>query len=225
MAVGDHDDILNRLLSQTPESWFGADHPVLNVVLEGYVNTAKFHYNDQYLYSKLQTRIKTATDIYLDGISKDFLGDLLPRRDGEKDDLYRKRILATILQMKATRPAMENALFLLTGYKPVIFEPRRDGTFYNVNCYCNHSLYGSSSMPYQCFIDVYVGAFQGMSGYGAYNIPIMSYSTVAPVQQNWYGSDSLEKTEITDADIYQIINLTKCEGTICYTRIHRGPPP
>jgi hypothetical protein len=225
MAVGDKEDILNRLLSQIPEKWFGTDHPLVNQTLSAYVNTAYFNYNDQYLYTKLQTRIKTATDVFLDMISKDFLGNLLPRRSDENDESFRNRILATILQLKATRRAMYNALYLLTGYPPTIFEPWRDGSYYNVNAFYGKSKYGSFNFAYQCFIDVYAGEYQGLVGYGGYDTDVMTYNTVNPNQKNYYANESLGKVIVTDFDIYQLINLTKCEGTVCWTRIHRTAPP
>ena len=46
----------------------------------------------------------------LDLISQDFFGSVLPRRAGESDDNYRNRILANVMRLKCTRPAMISAL-------------------------------------------------------------------------------------------------------------------
>jgi len=222
--IGSDNDLYRRLLTQLAD-WFGnvGSHPVLDVVLEAFINTGTFHYT-QYQYVVLQTRIKTATDDNLDQISKDFLGDELPRRGDESDDSYRNRILATILQEKATRYGMSNALYILTGYYPLIFEPWNsvDAGACNSTAYCNISYCGSGSYPYQCFIDVYVSGYTGMGNYGGCNTNVMGCNIIDVNARNWCGGGSLDSTPISDDDIYKLINLTKQEGTICWVKIIRG---
>jgi hypothetical protein len=130
MAVGDSQDIYNRLIQNLP-AWFGggpdadgnnSNHPNLDDLLEIFITTYYYQYNNEYLYTILQERIQTATDINLDLISQDYMGNYLPRLANESDNTYRKRILANVIQIKATRPAMYNALLILTGFPPIIYE-------------------------------------------------------------------------------------------------------
>lgn len=229
ITVGSHQDIYNRLVYEQLPSWFGTDHAVLDTILEGLINTGMFNYQ-QYLYVVAQQRLQTATEDNLDLISKDYLGDELPRRAGEDDTSYRNRISATLLQEKATRFGMDNALYILTGFHPVIFEPwnPQDCGGYNVADfpqtigYSTHGSYGSGSYAYQCFIDVYVSPFQGMGSYSGYNDYFGGYNAAGDTAQLWYGGASEQTTIISDADIYKVINLTKVEGTVCWVSIHRN---
>lgn len=213
-----------RLLQQLP-SWWGTDHPIVDVLLRGFVTTAVLNYL-QFRYVFSQLRIQTATGNNLDLISLDYFGGTLPRHTNEPDFSYRNRILATLLQEKTTRYGMSNALFLLTGIQPIIFEP---WNFYDCGAYNNvetlayntHGLYGSGSYPGQVFIDVFVNAFSTMGYYNGYNDYYFGYNAVGDLARGWYGNDSLIREIVTDEDIYQVINITKPEGILCWVRIHR----
>jgi len=232
MATGSAVDIYNRLLTQLPP-WFGGSHPVLDVVLSAYVQTASFAYNSQVQYLPPQMRIQTAYGDNLDLISQDYFGGSLPRRDGENDDTFRQRILATLLQEKATRRGMDNALYILTGFHPTIFEPwfPTDTGGYNVPsslAYGDSSVpgsgfgsYGSGSYAYQAFVDVYVSQYQGLGVYSGYNSDYGGYNAYGAPATFWYGGESLINAIITDQDIYHTINLTKVYGTIIWVAIHR----
>lgn len=219
--------IYNRLIAQLPP-WYGTDHSVLDAVLQGYVATAGFNYR-QLMYDLVQMRLQTAIGDNLDLISQDYFGGALPRRDDEDDYSFRTRISANLLQERATRRGMENALYILTGYYPTIFEPWKpsDCGGYNVaNApqtigYGTHGSYGSSSYAYQCFIDVYVDGYYGMASRAGYNTDYMGYNAAGAPAIGWYGGVSEMKTIITDADIYQTINFTKVHGTVCWVAIHR----
>lgn len=231
--IGDANDIYRRLIAQLPP-WFGTDHPVLDSLLAGYVSPTVFHYNQiQYVFQ--QTRIKTATGNNLDLVSQDFFGDALPRRatsNGypESDDSFRARILANILQERATRFGIYNALLLLTGIPPILFEPWRplDTGGYNVAStmgYSTHGLYGSGSYPYQGFIDVFLPPFQGLAYYPGYNLPTSAgYNLQDGIASLWYGGDSLVFRIITPEDVYQTVQMTKVWGTICWVAIHQIKP-
>lgn len=222
--VGGPRDIYNRLIQQLPD-WFGTDHPVLDIILAAYLDTTEWLYL-QAEYVGLQARIQTATDVNLDQISQDYFGNSLPRHEGENDSTYRTRILANLLQEKATRYGMENALFLLTGYEPRIFEPWNpyDCGGYNVPsalAYDTVGNYGSGSFAYQCFIDVYVDAYAGLGNYSGYDDYLGGYNAAGGLAELWYGGESAITSTVTDQDILNLINLTKVWGTVCWVRIHR----
>jgi hypothetical protein len=227
MAVGDQTDIYNRLITQLPD-WFGTDHPELTALLQAYIGysdnpdlitTMFFHYNNQYLYAQKQLRIQTATDINLDLISQDYLGSTLPRKTNENDDSYRKRILANVVQERATRQAMYNMLLDLTGFPPVIIEPwsGRDHGYYRqpaTLAYRARGGYGSGSYPYQAWIYVYLSAFQGMASYPGYRTTLSGYRA-----RGWYGGKSLQTAFVTESDVLQAIERTKVLGTRMHVKI------
>lgn len=221
------ENIKSRLLNQLPV-WFNTDHEVLDTVLESYVLTSIFNFS-QLVYDRFQMRLQGAFGDNLDLISCDYFGTTLPRRVDESDNAFKRRIKANLLQERATRHGMDNALYILTGYHPKLFEPWRpiDCGAYNVAdspytvAYGTHGAYGSGSYAYQAFIDVYVSAYQGMASRSGYNDYYFGYNAVGAPAIGWYGSDALEQTVITDQDIYQTINMTKVEGTVCWVRINR----
>jgi hypothetical protein len=220
-----HDGIYTRLTQQLPQSWWGTLHPVEDELLEGFITTAELNYG-QFNYVFLQLRIQTATGNNLDLISQDYFGGMLPRNTGENDDSFRNRILATLLQEKTTRYGMQNALFLLTGFEPTIFEP---WNYYDCGAYNNYTSlayntvgsYGSASYPGEVFIDVYVNGYDSMGNYSGYNDYYGGYNTAGSGAVLWYGNNSLILETVTDENIYQTINLTKPEGVLCWVSIHR----
>lgn len=244
MAVGDNQDIYNRLINNLP-GWFGggpdssgknSNHPNLDQLLQIFITTYYFHYNQQYLYAVLQQRIQSATDINLDLISQDYMGIYLPRFPKENDDTYRQRILANVVKEKATRPGMFNALLILTGFPPIIYEPWSafDNGGYNIpvggysyfdSMGIQHRygifLYGSMSsatFPYQFEIVVFLHANQGLAqfpGYQVYPAVIASGASYYGYNYNnwWWGSNSLVTQIITNNIILQTIELTKTLGT------------
>jgi hypothetical protein len=250
MAVGSSLDIYNRFIQNLPSGWFGEDHPNLDSLLLAFITTYYYQYNNQYLYSILQQRIQTATGYNLDLISMDYEGDNLPRLPNENDDTYRQRILATVVQIKATRQAMYNALLTLTGYPPLIFEGwnvlncmalgdgSSDPLTSNPICigglgyidnlgvqhtYGNESLGSMSSdyFPYRFSIVVFLPANQGLAQFpGLNNSP-----TIAGLGYNWYlGSESLVTQIITRNMILHTIELTKTLGTSLAKNVITGLP-
>lgn len=228
MATGDKSDILNRLIANTPD-WFGDTYPLVTAIFNAFATTGSFLYS-QDTYIKLQTRIKTATEDNLDLISTDYFGNELPRRGGETDDQFRQRILSFLLLQRATRPGLFNAIKLLVGSKapdPILFEPWRpiDCGGYNVASTMGYSIagkYGSGSYAYQGFADVFVENGAGMANYSGYNDFLGGYGAYGNLASLYYGGESLINFVVSDADIYKLIAATKAEGTIVWTRIHRG---
>lgn len=124
MSTGDTADIFSRLKRLLPVGWFGDNNPVLDAALWGCATAQAWAYT-LYIYAKSQTRIKTATDGWLDLISLDFFGSGLIRYVSQSDASFRNRILINIFRERTTRPAMEKILLELTGRAPIIIEPGR----------------------------------------------------------------------------------------------------
>jgi len=125
MAKGDQQDLYQRLRAQLPP-WFGdaASSPILNGLLQGLAYGWAYFYA-LLVYARLQTRIKTATDGWLDMIASDFFGLTLQRKTGQSDASFRANIVANLFRERGTRNAIIKVLTDLTGRPPTIIEPSR----------------------------------------------------------------------------------------------------
>jgi hypothetical protein len=219
MATGDPRDMVSRLKALLPNGWFQDATPVLDGLLNGVANALAFAYS-LFTYVRLQTRIGTATDGFLDLISFDFFGTALPRKPQEQDATFRSRILAELLLARATRAGLVRALQILTGRTPLVFEPARpaDTGGYNTNSmgYGLAGAYGSVRLPYQAFVTAYRPLTQGVPNIAGYGSPEGAYSTPS---QTEYANPSLVLGVITDADIYAAIDSVKPAGTLVWSRI------
>lgn len=227
MATGDQADIFARLKTMLPARWFGAPSdsvPIVDAVLQGIANVLAFVYS-LYAYAKLQTRVLTATDGYLDMIAADFFGTSLPRKTGQSDASYRALILANLFREKATRNAVVRALTDLTGFAPLIVEPKRplDTGGYGVSI-CGYGVagaYGSLLLPFQAFVTAYrPQSVAGLANVAGYGISTAGYSQ--PSQAEYADSNSL-LDGVSDADIFAAVDAVKPAATIVWTRITNKP--
>ena len=219
MATGSVTDFAARIRALLPNGWFGGPTPVLDSLLAG-VSAALASAFALTEYARLQTRIATATDSFLDLIAFDFFGVTLPRRAGEADASFRLRIQAALLLERGTRNGMIRVLELLTGRTPLIFEPARttDTGGYNTNTmgYGVAGAYGSLQLPFQAFVTAYRPIGQGVPFAAGYGTPQGAYNTPSRLQ---YASRDQIAGSVTDDDIYAAIDATKPVGTIAWTRI------
>lgn len=214
MAIGDKNDFANRLKMVLP-TWFGDNYPILNALLNGYADLESFIYS-LVQYVKLQMRIQTATDENLDLIACDFFGDLLERFPGVSDTLFRKEILATLLEEMATRQGMIKAIKNLTGHDPIIFEPwnYNDTGAYNVNVwgYNSGGAYGGYA-PYNFWINVFVSG-SPMDKYGGLNSDTWGYNSTDNGANGAYGNPALNDGTLTYDQVLAVINRVKVGGTV-----------
>jgi nitrate reductase NapE component len=194
--TGDTANIFARLKNALPLRWFGLTSdsvPVIDSVLWGIASLLAFAYS-LYAYAKLQTRILTATDTWLDLIAYDYFGGALKRGAGQSDAGFRSAILANMFRAKATRAAISAILTQLTGVVPTIIEVWRPA---------DTGAYGSLTTP----------AF-GIMGYavaGNYGSTVLScqiFITTAPGLPG-----------IADADLYAAVDATKAAGIEAWVRI------
>ncbi|CAE6838065.1 hypothetical protein [Paraburkholderia nemoris] len=216
MAIGDQSDFFSRLKAQIPASWFKSS-PNFDATLQGPAWAMSSIYA-QITYAALQTRIKTATDGYLDLISNDFFGTQLPRLTNEQDGPFRARILANLFVKGPTRANMSAVLKLITGRTPDIFEPSNttdsggwDGAFYwdtGVGKW-------GAPMPYQSFVTAYrpITNAQSLGELDSWRWSFDSYGawSDAPV------------TSVTDAAIIAAVESTRMTGTVVWLRIANNP--
>jgi hypothetical protein len=102
--TGSERDMLARLKAVLPARWFPDVAPVLNGLLAGIASAWAWSYS-QLAYVKLQTRVATATDVWLDVIAQDFFGSRLTRQ-GRTDGAFRSSLQLELLRERGTRAAV-----------------------------------------------------------------------------------------------------------------------
>lgn len=182
MAIGDQNNILGRLISYLPRSWFDGDsNPVRDAVLSGLAAGHAFIYSIL-AYVRLQTRIKTASEGFLDLISQDFFGGAVPRATNENDARFLSRILINLFRERATRRGVIEVLVDLTGLTPIIIEPWNPadcGAYGSPNRgYGVAGYYGSMLLQYQGFVKVFRPSPSGIANVAGYGFSGVSESAI-----------------------------------------------
>lgn len=212
--TGDTLDMLARLKSALPTRWFADESPILDGTLTGLASGWAW-VSSLLTYVRAQTRIATATAVWLDIIAKDFFGPRVFRRPGEMDEVLRLRIQRELVRERGTRVAVTSVLKDLTGRVPRVFEPARpaDTGGYGSMTGAGGGVgwgvaggWGSLALPFQCFVTAFrprgsgiafVAGWGGLSnvpGGGAYGAGAIEYASLAMVQG-----------QISDADIRRAI--------------------
>jgi hypothetical protein len=215
--TGDQQDMQTRLRATLPARWFSDTSPTLGGVLAGLA------WSWAWLYTLLttvqaQTRLATATDAQLDGISADSLGAALPRRPTEPDSSYRKRILRERLRERGTRPALLAVLTDLTGQTPIIFEPTRPadtGAWNGPLGYGAAGGWGNMNLPFQFFLTAFRAQGSGVAivagygtGQGCYGGGTIQYANLAMLTG-----------QITDQDLRNAVTSILPVATTAWIRI------
>lgn len=206
-----------RIRQMLPAKWFSDDAPILGAVLNG-LGQAWSGIYALLQQVKMQTRLVTATGVFLDIASQDYCGTALPRRAGEADAAFSARLRLNLLAPRATRAGLVEAMMNLTGRAPIVFEPRNasDTGGYNVNAgYGVAGGYGSMTIPYQFLLTVYrpndlpanhAGGYG--AGPGGYDEAPMFYASAAALAGN-----------VSDAEIYASIASVIPTSSIAWTKI------
>jgi len=159
-------------------------------------------------------RLQTASGQNLDLFACDFFEGILERTEGTPDSVFRNLIQATLIEPEATRSAMENALYIITGYYPVIWEPFQvqNGWFWNAQSFYNTASYwgGGLSDPYNFWIEVFVKSPQ-VSGSFFYNGANTFWNGNLTTQSFW---SSNENEILTYNQILAVIDRVKVGGTV-----------
>jgi len=190
--TGDIPDMMSRIKAVLPRGWYPDSTPVLDAVLNGVASGWAWTYS-LLLYVRAQTRIATATDVWLDVIAQDYFGANLQRRPAESDTSYRQRIGAELLRERGTRAAINSALTDLTGRAPAIFEPARssDTGGYTIGGvgYGAGGGWGNLTLPLQCFVTAYRPGGGGVatvagwgSGAGGYGEGAIEYAGLTMIE-------------------------------------------
>lgn len=123
--IGGSANVLKRIWRVLPKGWFQWGAPNRDAILGGLSDSASWCYG-LVQYARQQTRLSSANGIWLDIFAYDFLGRTLVR-NGLIDDSFRALIRSTVLQERVTRLGMIEAVTLLTGKAPWVFEPWNTG--------------------------------------------------------------------------------------------------
>jgi hypothetical protein len=155
-VTGDQADIASRVNALLPVGWFTGLTPLKDALITGIANVFAFIYA-LFGYLRLQTRIATATDGFLELVAGDFFATALPRNSGETDASYRTRIQTSLFLEKGTRADVIRVITQLTGNAPLIVEPSRPADCGGYGIAMGYSVgghLGSRVHPYQAFISV-----------------------------------------------------------------------
>ena len=194
-----------RIRAVLPTRWLADDTPILDALLNG-VGTAWSWVYNLLAYVRSQTRISSATDIWLDVIAEDFFGPNLARRSGESDGTLRQRVQRELFRDRATRAAIAAALTDLTGRAPFIFEPSRPadtGAYGSADssavglAYGATGAWGSLALPFQCFVTAYRPNGSGIALVAGWGTPAGAYG-VGAIQ---YATPTMIAGLVTDAEI------------------------
>lgn len=214
--IGDQANMLARIKAVLPP-WFADANSLLDAVLSAFASAWAFVYSfiD---YAKAQTRIMTASGIWLDAVAQDFFGTALLRATNQLDSALRNRILINLFRERATRRGLIGVLTQLTGNVPTVIEPlcpADTGVYGGPGlCYGGAGYYGSQSIPYQAFLIVYRPFGVGIPGVPGYANPNWGYGSTGQ-----YASLSSITGAATDTDIYAAIESVRPAATIIWTRI------
>jgi len=221
--AGDAADMKARILRLLPP-WFGEANPLVDALIAAASAILAFVYG-LYEYAKAQSRLRTATGIWLDIAAQDFFGTRIVRAPGQGDESFRAIILANLLRPRATRQAISEVVGSLTGFAPQIIEPFRpvDCGAYGVgySCYGGAGAYGSVALPAQAFIVVDRPRQPGIAMVAGYGNAPAGYGVGS---QSEYASLDMLGARVTDEQIYAAIAEAKAAGVTLWTRIrnHRS---
>lgn len=222
--TGDQADMRARLKALLPP-WFGDSNPVLNGILSGAAAALAIVYSF-YAYAKLQTRLLTATGPWLDVAAFDFFGTAVKRGYNESDSTFRLAILANLFRPRATRKAIGDILYSLTGYRPRIIEPWQpaDCGAYGIGyaCYGGAGAYGSVLLPAQAFLVAKRPRQPGIANVAGYGASAAGYGRGSQAE---YASLAMVMTRVTDATIYAAIDAARAAGVTIWTRIENPVQP
>jgi hypothetical protein len=216
-GTGSTADILARLKSVLPARWFADGTPILDALLAGLASAWSGVYG-LLQYVRAQTRIASASGIFLDMASADYLGGALPRRAGEADAAYGARLMGNLISPRATRASLTATLTTLTGRAPKIFEPLNpaDTGAYNFNTgYNTAGGYGSRNLPYQFFVKAYRPNNTPISNAGGYVQGPGGYNT----RPMFYADAAQFAGTVDDAEIYANVASVLPTTSIAWTQI------
>lgn len=231
MATGDQNDLISRLQKWMPQGWYPATTGTrIYAVMAGLASVLSSIFG-MIAYARLQTRIATATDGFLDIISRDYLANNLPRIPGETDAAFSVRIRANIFLKANTRTNIQAYLQTITGYPVRMIEPWQPNdtfvwgrSFWGVDTTVNPGQWANGNQRYCGLIALTLPA-SGASGLSRSWWGQWFWNTVsslAPAAGAWWLAFSGSNAEQL---IYAAIIRLKVFGTSIYVKFVPAPAP
>ena len=225
--TGDLSDFVLRIRSVLPKRWFGDQAPNLTAIITSIATPWTWLYG-LLNYAVSQTRIRTASDNWLDLIALDFFGSDLVRASGESDTSYRSRIQKTLLRTAASRSAIASCMEQLTGTEPRIFEPARcsdTGAYATVadqpvppGCGLAYGVvggWGSLNLPFQFFVTITRPPTPGVGLLPGYGTNAAGYDAGSTA----YFDLSMLPSQVTDEDIQNTLSKILPVNTVAWLQI------
>jgi hypothetical protein len=222
--LGDQNDFVRRLRAVLPSRWFGPATPVLDTLL-GALATGWSQAFDLLGFTRLQSRIGSASNAWLDLTAYDFFGDRVVRRDGQTDNAFRPIVLRNILRPLATRSALISALQDLTGRRPIVFEPCNTsdtGGYGNIGTSAGGGVgygvaggWGNLGLPFQCFVTVFRPHINGAASLAGWSLSLSGYGTGDLAYLGVDGANGY----IPDSAILAEVARVAPAGTVVWTNI------
>ena len=210
--VGDVADFVSRLRRVLPPRWFGDRAPLTDALLGGFGVAWSAIYTLIGVV-RAQARLLSSSGGFVDSFAQDFFGPALPRRSGEGDAGYIRRIGYALLRPRGTRSAMTTAMLQLTGQAAIVFEPARpsDTGGYRVGGvgYGVAGGYGNLQLGYQSFLKV-------RRPHGAGIAQLAGYDTGGVLA---YGDLAMVQVPVSDGDIYAAAAAMLPAGSIVWVQI------
>ena len=197
--TGDQNDILGRLKAVLPSRWFGDSSPVLDGLLSGLAAGWASVYG-LLEFAGAQTRLSTASGVWLDIIARDFFGSRVARLSGQSDEALRSRIDRELFRQRGTRAAIVAVLTDLTGRIPTVFEPARPadtGAWGSALGYGVAGGWGSLGLSFQCFVTAFRPHGNGIAQVAGWGTAAGGYG-VGTIE---YASLAMSQGQVTDSDI------------------------
>ncbi len=240
------DDFALRIAELFPNGWAAPEAKsqsggILHTLFGAWGGQLEFVF-DQLTYAYNAIYLQTATDPELDLGSKDYLGDFLPRPPGMDDETYAALIRDSIFRPAATRQALSDALYRLTGYRPRMFDPWCPGdtgawdtvSFWGIDTVDNPGVMATPDSIYQGFIRSAPmavpaqggnpvltyddGAFWDVAGYSFRTIVLPSYNLIFSTLRRLHAYGTIVWVKIVPPDklnVVPVINiLTDPDGVI-----------
>lgn len=240
-------EILERIKRTLPARWWRHDAPARDAIVGGIADSLAWC-SDFLEYARLQTRIATATDSFLDLIGFDFFGLRVRRKKGQPDESWRRTIKAEIFRERVTRRGVKKAVEDLTQ-NPVrlfeVFNAQDTGGFGRAWAFNEPlSMFGSSNYPWSFFLDVKPPVGAGIKNLSGFNDPPSGFANAAAGPdwvdpEDWseefvtetnpwgdfaFADQSLITGEVTPQDIRDTINAARAAGVTCWLNLEGFDP-
>ena len=216
-------DLAARIKAVLPARWFGESTPNLDALLNG-LAAGWTVIHEMIGFLQAQTRLATASGMWLDLLAEDYFGYRLTRKSGMSDSTLRANIRRDLLAPAATRAALSGRLESICGSAPEIFEPlnpsdtggyvTQDGRFGGGVGYGAAGGWGSLAYPFQVFVTVQRPNTNSISRVGGWSAAPSGYGLGATSY-----AEATNRDFVSDADIRDCLQRAAPAGTIIWLRI------